>query len=202
MHQRHRDVEASRAGTMAALRAATWPAHQRLEGVVDVKQRFSSLEGYREHLGKLWGFCAALERQLQPGFFGDALPDYESRRKLPLLARDLTALGADPLALPVCSGMPACTDPTIAFGCLYVLEGSTLGARVLLPIVTRELDLDAAHGAVYLESYGAGTAERWAVFGAALDAWCDTPARRAAATRAAIDSFGVLQDWLTARAEC
>lgn len=197
MHQRLRDVEASHAGTMAALRAATWPAHQRLERAVDVKQRFSSLVGYREHLGKMWGYCAGLERQLTRGFFGDALPDYESRRKLPLLARDLEALGADSRALPVCPGLPVCADRTIAFGCLYVLEGSTLGARVLLPIVTRELQLDAAHGAVYLESYGAGTAERWAVFGAALDAWCATPARRAAATAAAIASFGVLQAWLT-----
>jgi heme oxygenase len=182
---------------MAALRTATRPAHQRLERGIDVKQRFSSLVGYREHLGRLWGFYSGLERQLAPGFFGAALPDYESRRKLPLLARDLIALGEDPHGLPVCPGTPACTDRAIAFGCLYVLEGSTLGARVLLPIVATELELDAAHGAVYLESYGAGTTQRWADFGAALDAWCASPARRAAATQAAIESFGVLQDWLT-----
>jgi len=187
---------ALRAGTMAALRSATWPAHQRLEQRVDVKTRFSTLASYRAHLGGMWGFCAGLEQQLTPGFFGPALPDYESRRKLALLAHDLHALGVEALTLPVCRALPLCTDRAVAFGCLYVLEGSTLGARVLLPIVEKQLGLDAARGAAFLASYGARTAECWAVFGAAVEAWCVTSARREAATAAAIGTFDVLEDWV------
>jgi heme oxygenase len=197
MQRGQRDADTSAAGAMQALRSATWPAHERLERCVDVKTRFSTLASYRDHLAKMWGFCAGLEQPIDADTFAAALPDYESRRKLPSLTRDLHALGIDADHLPVCRTLPACTDLAVAFGRLYVLEGATLGARVLLPIVKRELGLDAEHGAAYLESYGSATGERWAVFGAALDAWCATPERRSAAIAAAIDTFAALQSWLT-----
>jgi heme oxygenase len=187
---------------IAGLRIATWPCHQRLEKRLDVKARFSTLGAYRSHLEKMWGFCAALERGMAPEAFGGALEDYESRRKLPLLTRDLTALGADPESfesLPICPDLPDHPDPAAAFGCAYVLEGGTLGGRTLLPLVESRLAFRAAHGAAFLASYGDQVLAKWRTFGAALDAWCCLPERQASATHAAVATFGALEQWLCGR---
>jgi heme oxygenase len=184
---------------IAQLRSATWSSHQRLEKRLDVKARFSSVSAYRAHLERMWGFCAGLEQRLSRHVLGDALTDYDSRRKLPLLARDLEALGVAPDSLrqlPRCEAIPACPDVASAFGCLYVLEGATLGGRTLLPLVQERLGLSAAHGAAFLASYGAEVAAMWQRFGATLDAWCCTPERQARAAAAAVATFDALQEWL------
>jgi len=83
----------------------------------------------------MWGFCDALERRASGGSVTQALPDYESRRKLPLLSQDLVALGASAEELdrlPRCQGLPACDEPAAAMGYLYVMEGATLGGQMLL----------------------------------------------------------------------
>jgi heme oxygenase (biliverdin-IX-beta and delta-forming) len=184
---------------IAELRLATWPVHQRLEKRLDVKTRFTEPRAYRAHLEKMWGFCAAIERRLEPHVFGAAVPDYEKRRKIPLLTRDLIALGADAEAverLPSCETIPDCADPAAAFGCIYVLEGATLGGRTLLPLVQSRLGLTAEGGAAFLASYGDEVASMWRGFGAALDAWCDPPERRVRATHAAVATFTSLDEWL------
>ena len=185
--------------TMAALRAATWPSHQRLEKKLDIKSRFSSLDAYRSHLELMWGFCAPLEHTLERCLTVDALPDVDARRKAPLLLRDLIALGANAASLSSlarCRALPDCADAAAAFGCAYVLEGATLGGRTLLPMVRDRLALNAGHGAAFLASYGETVSSMWHTFGAALDQWCDGPQRTAHATAAAVETFDALSDWL------
>ncbi len=184
---------------IADLRAATWASHQRLEKRLDIQARFASQVAYRGYLVKMWGFCAGLERQVGSDAFGDALTDYRHRRKLPLLTRDLAALGIDLPAieqLPRCESLPECPDTASAFGCVYVLEGATLGGRTLLPLVQRNIGLTAATGAAFLSSYGAAVTGMWQRFGSALDAWCETPARRDRAAAAAVATFDTLDHWL------
>jgi heme oxygenase len=184
--------------TIADLRAATWPSHQKLEQRLDVKARFSSLPAYRLHLERMWGFCAMLESLVAP-LVRDALGDFESRRKLPLLTRDLIATGSDPEAvarLPRTRPVAECRDTAGGFGCLYVLEGATLGGRTLLPKVERTLGLGPAHGAEFLASYGERVTLMWRDFGSALDAWCADPDRGARARTAAVATFDCLADWL------
>jgi heme oxygenase len=181
------------------LRSATWSSHQHLEKRLDVKTRFTDPAAYRMHLERMWGFCAAIERRLGEDPFGPSLADFARRRKVPLLTRDLLALGASPESvqrLPACDDIPDCPDPAAAFGCLYVLEGATLGGRTLLPLVQDRLGLTAATGAAFLASYGEDVGPMWRDFGVSLDAWCDTAHRRACASRSAVGTFASLADWL------
>lgn len=184
---------------MAALRAATWPSHQRLEKKLDIKSRFAELGAYRSHLQMMWGFCAEFEASLGPESFDGGLPDYDSRRKTGLLARDLAALGFDAgsiASLARCRASPSHSDAAAAFGCVYVLEGATLGGRALLPVVRDRLGLSADYGAAYLASYRENVAPMWSRFGGAVDAWCCGPERQLSATRAAVQTFDALADWL------
>jgi heme oxygenase (biliverdin-IX-beta and delta-forming) len=184
---------------IALLRQATWHCHLRLEKRLDVKQRFSSMHLYRTHLEYMWGFYAPLERQFDARIFADALPDHESRRKLPLLASDLNALGVSSQTLPECQAIPAFADTAAAFGCAYVLEGATLGGRTLLSMVRTQLGFTPDHGARFLASYGERAAAMWCTFGTALDAWCATDASRLAASSAAVKTFEALEVWLCGR---
>jgi heme oxygenase len=184
---------------MAGLRAAAWPYHQRLERRLDVKARFSTLEGYRQHLEQMLGFCAPLEQRLGAASFSRELPDLDARRKVPLLTEDLLVLGASAHSLadiPRCTGLPSYADAAGVFGSLYVLEGATLGGRTLLPLVRRQLGLSAVRGARFLASYGDQVAPMWSRFGMALEAWCVEQERRAAVAAAAVATFVALENWL------
>ena len=184
---------------IGALRLATWPAHQRLEKRIDFKARLATTASYRSHIERMWGFYAAIEPHLASGVLKEALGDYDLRRKVPLLTRDLLALGlnADKVAdLPRCDRVPACDDASAAFGCAYVLEGATLGGRSLMPLVQARLGLTSERGAAFLSSYGDAVGEMWRSFGAALDRYCRSRAQREMASGAAVATFLALEDWL------
>jgi heme oxygenase (biliverdin-IX-beta and delta-forming) len=183
---------------MAGLRAATWTSHQRLEKRLDIKARFVDPTAYCAHLERMWGFCAPLEAGLGEAL-SLALGDYESRRKLPLLRKDLLALGilVDRIdSLPRCPDIPDCEDVSSAFGCAYVLEGATLGGRSLLPMAMGRLGVTAERGASFLASYGPDVDIMWRAFGAALETHCAAPARRERAAAAALATFDSLDRWL------
>ncbi len=55
-------------------------------------------------------------------------------------------------------------QPLALLACVYVLEGSALGARVLRPLVARALLLSGNEGLAYLHGYGSELGERWAQF--------------------------------------
>ncbi len=78
---------------------------------------------------------------------------------------DLTALGA--VTTPLRLSMPRLGNDE-ALGALYVLEGSSLGGRVLLRMLRER------HGqelpVSYLEGYGAATSSMWRALASALDA--------------------------------
>jgi heme oxygenase len=183
---------------MSELRTATWPSHQRLEKRIDFKQWLVTATAYRAYLEKMWGFYAAIEPQLASGVFRDWLADYDLRRKVPLIERDLLALGADSTAvslLPRCQSVPSCNDPVSAFGCAYVLEGATLGGKTLMPLVESRLGLSARHGAAFLASYGEAVEEKWRSFGEALNRCCLGDPDRARSAEAAAATFSALEHW-------
>jgi heme oxygenase len=184
---------------MAGLRVATWSSHQRLEKRLDVKARFGKLDLYRLHLRRMWGFHATVEEQLGQARLSVALPDYDSRRKLPFLTQDLLTLEADvgfQESLERCPALDIQKDLASALGCAYVLEGATLGARTLLPLVQSRLGLTAETGARYLASYGDEVEPMWQTFQMAVEGWCCGPERQATAARAAVATFVALDAWL------
>ena len=112
----------------AYLRAATRAAHDRLEaafGTHDLASRVGYAAFLRQHATALLPLEAALER-------ADAatlVADWPSRTRSAALLDDLAALGEP---LPEALAAPAIAGPAAVFGVLYVLEGSRLGARLLV----------------------------------------------------------------------
>lgn len=131
------------ASARLALREATASLH------LEVESRFAGLDlatanGYGRFLLVHAEVIPALEAALDRAGIEATLPDWPRRRRAAALATDLTALG-----LPVPAPRPAEVRPGAeALGVTYVLEGSRLGATMLLKAIPPALPRAfLAHGA-------------------------------------------------------
>lgn len=167
------------------LRAATAKAHERLDaqlGALDLQSR----AGYRQFLEANAEALLPLEQALVAAGVATIFPDWPQRARRSAILGDLARVGGTvrPLA------QQARLDFGAMLGTLYVLEGSRLGAAVLVKIVAQSSDTIVATATAYLR-HGAG--ERlWPRFLARLDELTITPhdeARAIDGARAAFDLF-------------
>lgn len=181
------------------LRVATGEAHQRLEQTVDITRCAADLDRYRQLLARFLGFYRPLERRLGalPGWETSGV-DFSNRLKTPWLAADLRALGLSAAveSLPRCVDLPCTDDLSHGFGCLYVLEGATLGGRQITALLRDSpVPPDAR---AFFGSYGAETGTRWKEFVAALETHAATASEkgRAAVVKGGVETFDRLQRWI------
>ena len=160
---------------LALLKQRTTPVHKRLEHGLGLDRNLHTLADYRRLLCGFYGLYAPLEIALEAVFEAHPLPlDFAARRKVPWLERDLHALGLSApelRAIPHCPTLPALGNLAAALGCLYVLEGATLGGQVIARYVAQTWGLTPAHGSAFFHSYGARVGECWRAFGAVLSAY-------------------------------
>jgi heme oxygenase (biliverdin-IX-beta and delta-forming) len=183
-----------------ALRLRTRGHHERVERAVDLPKWCASLPAYRCLLRRMLGLYEPLEERLSRFDWAPAGIDFEARRKVERLRADLRALGADQAELdpaPRGSDLPPLTSLAQAFGCLYVLEGATLGGRVIARGIQGTLGLTDDTGAAFFSGYGERTSAMWRAFGDAADAHCgDDEGRIAGAVAAAGATFDLFEAWL------
>lgn len=141
------------------LRSATAVPHQQLEAEAAVIERAACPVRRGALVRAFHALHAAADAALAPVLGSVAGLDYARRRRLPLLEADLRAL-AEPAA-PVANAA-APTSPAEAMGMLYVLEGSTLGARIIRGALAKQ----GAHleGLSFLDPYGPDTGQMWRSF--------------------------------------
>ena len=187
---------------LTTLRRHTAPHHAAVERRVDIASRLSSPQRYAHLLARLYGFYEPFEAEIASAVARWGLPfDVDARRKAPLLARDLAALGLTPAAvnnLPPLAHPPRPTSPQVALGCLYVTEGATLGGRVVARHVARQLGYGPSSGASFFHGYGADAGPRWRTFSSVLAAECgSSEITDRAILSGAIDTFNAFDRWLS-----
>ena len=84
-------------------------------------------------------------------------------------------------------------QPLTLLGCLYVLEGSTLGASVLRPLFARAFLLTGTDGLAYLHNYGPAVHARWAQYQQRMNALQLNAEEREQITQAASAFFVQLE---------
>lgn len=189
---------------MPRLKEATRPHHEAIEARIDASRLGETIDGYRRVLARFLGYYEPAEEAFArvPGWEAVGL-DREGRRKAPLLAADLRALGMDAAAvaaLPRCRDLPRAGDPAEALGAMYVLEGATLGGRSIRKGVERALGLGPDSGCAFYSSYGDRVGPMWKAFGAAVDRYATTPEIEDAVVRSAIATFEAIDAWFAAGA--
>jgi heme oxygenase (biliverdin-IX-beta and delta-forming) len=191
---------------LATLRMATAAVHAALERELDLLRPDLGLDEYAAVLAHMAAFYAPLEQRIHdvPGL-ATRVPALGARRKLPLLEDDLRALRARGIAVASPGRVPAALLPEVAappaaLGCLYVLEGATLGGRVIAPHLARCHGLTATDGAAFHAGYGGETGRMWRGMQDALRAADTEGGARAAMAAAATATFAGLAAWCAARA--
>jgi heme oxygenase len=181
---------------LGVLRGRTALFHERVERSVDLPNRLRSPVAYTSLLARFHGFYAPLEDRLAAA----AGLHLATRRKAHLLRHDLLALGvagADVDALPRCPDLPTVADAGDAFGCLYVLEGATLGGQVVRRQAEAALGLTPGRGCSFFTSYGERVGAMWKEFCRTLEGYAAAnPWATDRIAAAALGTFAGLDRWL------
>ena len=171
------------------LRAATRESHARVESLTGLAEASLTRDRYRRVLRAFF----AVYRPLEGGLSRVGPLPVEFSPRLPLIAADLDYLGDDAAGVDDSPDVPAVNDPASAAGAQYVVEGASLGAKLLAPMLAERLGLTANDGAAFFAA-GAGSAgTRWAAFCKRLPQIVDTPEAIRLAASAADATFAALE---------
>jgi heme oxygenase (biliverdin-IX-beta and delta-forming) len=185
-------------GVRATLREATKVCHERLERRLPPEAITCSRRAYTNVLVCFYGFYAPLEARLQRA---PSPVDITARAKTPALRDDLIALGysRDRVdRLPRCVELPEVAEAPEALGSAYVIEGATLGGRVIAKAARTNLGIGASSGGRFFDGYGRDTGSAWRRFVDQLERSIASH-ERARAARAAAATFDALEAWIAAR---
>lgn len=186
---------------LADLKARTRALHVQTEAAVALPQRLATRDSYISLLVRMFGFYAPLEPRMPPIVGAQDLGlDLHGREKTSLLEADLTALGLnrdEVAAIPRCSRLPQIGVVADVFGCLYVLEGSTLGGQFIRREVQQRLGFTANDGCAFFAGYQDRTGEAWKQFGDALTRYSvQHPDEQEQIVSTAAETFQRFEEWV------
>lgn len=167
------------------LRDATRADHERLEARMDILARVARPDDRRALVEGFHALHTEAETALTHWLADLTGLEFDARRRTVQLARDLAAVGGQAPPAPT-------TPPTVAslgeaLGRMYVLEGSTLGGRVIRKAV--EGRGEGMKGLSFLDPYGDQVGPRWRAFLAVLDSHARTSDDLDAMVRGASEGF-------------
>ncbi len=131
------------------LRLSTAPLHARVDAFMS-RCLDQGSEGYAQFLALSAAAVLPLESALSDANVRMIVPDWPRRSRAAALRADLAELD---VPVPEARIVPKITEEAFLFGILYVLEGSRLGARVMLESI-QVSSSDAARSATRYLSHG------------------------------------------------
>jgi heme oxygenase (biliverdin-IX-beta and delta-forming) len=183
----------------AQLRSQTARQHAQLESLLGLPGCIRTRDDYVLWLGRFLGVYEPLECSLA-GFpeweaFGFAPPP---RTQASCLSDDLATLGADPRQVPRVAFelLPAVPTFAHALGARYVLEGATLGGRIILRDLNAQTGRAIAGATQFFGGRGKATGSMWHDFRGKLDIFGRAhPELRADVVTGAQRTFGAMSGW-------
>lgn len=146
------------------LRLSTSPLHKQLESVplsqVIVSPEIT-VQKYAEYLLVMECIVRDVEAKVYP-VVSNFISDINQRKKLSSIQDDLKVLGFS--VLNETTAFDTDFEIPFALGIVYVMEGSTLGGRVILKNIEKQLGFNADDGAKYFSGYKGNTGSLWKSF--------------------------------------
>lgn len=182
------------------LRHETAESHQQLEDnplSQSILNPSVSVQDYQTYLAALFGVTIACEDQIFPNI-SHIVNDLPERYKSRLIIDDLLATGLSEVAvdtLPVCQF--EFSSVAEALGIMYVLEGSTLGGKIIYKHIHEALGLTPENGASYFWGYGTQTGHLWKSFISSLTQFVDEEGKRDDVIASAKKTFTIIDNWLS-----
>jgi heme oxygenase (biliverdin-IX-beta and delta-forming) len=196
-------LAANKSSIMALLKSETSTAHRQLERNRSLSRLFQSdysISEYQELIGKFYGYFSAIE----PLIFNDLKIENSQvlrhRSKTPSLANDLALLevnGSTLTSRSCCENLPLLDSFARRMGALYVLEGSTLGGRIISKHLKEHFGEAIKDKLNYYQSYGDNLMSEWAAFQQFMTDHFDGKTDEITeVVSAAIETFSCLDSWL------
>ena len=185
------------------LKQRTATHHRALEETAGIWKCLTSRASYGNLLLRFLEIYSVLETRLAAlEELPQWLPDISERWKLHALKSDLALLDV-PAEVWAVGDCPDIQTVAAGFGCLYVLEGSTLGGQMITREVSERLGLGPENGCQFFSSYGSRVGQMWKIFGQSLESFCSTnPAGRDEITAVAEATFSYFSRTLGSRDDC
>lgn len=155
-------------------------------------QLVHNVERYASLLTLMYGYYAAIENRLDS--FRAAIPDYDRRRKSQAIVGDLTKLAHPVDGIALCVDIPIINSIPQALGAMYVLEGSTLGGKVISKMLSKQLP-SIANSLTFFQGYGDDTMGMWQKFKQYLHQMIDV-VHHEEAQLAAKETFIKFKTWI------
>lgn len=159
-----------------------------------------TLSKYTMYLQKWYGFYQPLESHIvDRQEWTQYQFDFRARIKLPLIEQDLTSLGltkAEIKGLPMCTNLPQVSKFSQILGCLYVLEGSTLGGQFIMNKLKQSMPIDPETNGRFMSSYGTDVRQKWSEYGQLVEAYTETDEMAEEIVQFAQDTFLLFNEWL------
>ena len=187
------------------LKDETRSAHLATEQQLDLLNQMPTKMEYARLLGRFWGFYVPIESKINQVVGLDELPlNLSARQKKKLLWLDLTDLDWNEStieALPLCTDLPTLDSVPQALGCLYVLEGATLGGQMISRHLQERIGITPEHGGRFFSSYGQEVGSMWKAFGETVTAYSESPEIEDAIVRSAIETFAAFGHWFQGQSQ-
>lgn len=160
----------------------------RIKGII-------TIEAYTALLAMMYGFYEPVEKGIDQYITGDDIPHYALRRKASALLDDIRFFipGYQPPTLA--AELPLINSYPTALGSMYVMEGSTLGGKIIAGMVQKQLQLQQGEGTSFFNSYGNEADKMWQSFREKLDVPFSDVDKNAILT-AAEDTFKTFKTWV------
>ncbi|WP_337044970.1 biliverdin-producing heme oxygenase [Emticicia sp. 17c] len=123
-----------------------------------------SQQDYIAYLQRMREVVAFYEKNVFP-VLSDTLNDFPRREKLVLIEQDLNYFLSQSTVFNTFTAQTVIHDSVpYALGCMYVMEGSTLGGKIILKHINKTLGIAQAAGGTYFTGYGDNTGYFWKTF--------------------------------------
>jgi heme oxygenase len=179
------------------IKEATLQNHQQVEKVLVSKMKgMRSVNDYVNLLRLFYGYFSGLEQQIKPYINAATLPDHDDRRKTAAIANDLATLSGTLPDVATGEALPAISNELEALGALYVIEGSTLGGKIISQMIQQHLNITDDGGLSFFNGYGDNTQPMWDTFKASLNTAVKTQDDEVVVVNAANETFSKFKQWI------
>ncbi len=151
------------------LRAETGELHKKLDtSLYPLIQGMKTPEEYAKLLQTFYAYFKPLEEKVYK-YIGDAeLKDHNERRNTGYILKDLETINQSTEIEPA-KETPEINNTAAAFGALYVMEGSTLGGKIIAKTIASNLGYTDTNALNFFSGYKEHTGPKWLTFIEALN---------------------------------
>ncbi|MGZ3940222.1 MAG: biliverdin-producing heme oxygenase [Flavisolibacter sp.] len=153
------------------LKKETASAHVETEKLL--APRLANIQSYGDYasiLKMFYGFFHPLECVIRSHVTPAILADIDERRNASLLLIDLKTMGYYSESLSLCGQLPKINSSLAALGAMYVMEGSTLGGRMISRMLMKNPHVPFGDSNLhFFNGYKEDTGKRWTGFLSVLE---------------------------------